>query len=152
MSLYEEINEHLKEALKSKKTDALNALRGLKAVIKNKEVELRRKLEDNEIIQLIAKQIKQRKESIAQFQKGNRPDLVEKEEKELKVLEQFMPPPLSEEALDKILQEIITETGAIGPQDMGKVMKVAMSRLSGRAEGKVISQKVRQFLTQYNSR
>jgi len=63
-----------------------------------------------------------------------------------------MPPPLSEEALDKILQEIITETGAIGPQDMGKVMKVAMSRLSGRAEGKVISQKVRQFLTQYNSR
>jgi len=152
MSLYEEINEHLKEALKSKKTDALNALRGLKAVIKNKEVELRRKLEDNEIIQLIAKQIKQRKESIAQFQKGNRPDLVEKEEKELKVLEQFMPPPLSEEALDKILQEIITETGAIGPQDMGKVMKIAMSRLSGRAEGKVISQKVRQFLTQYNSR
>ncbi|CAD7782119.1 putative protein YqeY [Candidatus Methanoperedenaceae archaeon GB37] len=136
MSLYEEINEHLKEALKSKKTDALNALRGLKAVIKNKEVELRRKLEDNEIIQLIAKQIKQRKESIAQFQKGNRPDLVEKEEKELKVLEQFMPPPLSEEALDKILQEIITETGAIGPQDMGKVMKVAMSRLSGQAEGK----------------
>jgi len=152
MSLYEEINEHLKEALKSKKTDALNALRGLKAVIKNKEVELRRRLEDNEIIQLIAKQIKQRKESIAQFQKGNRPDLVEKEEKELKVLEQFMPPPLSEEALDKILQEIITETGAIGPQDMGKVMKIAMSRLSGRAEGKVISQKVRQFLTQYNSR
>ena len=152
MSLYEEINEHLKEALKSKKTDALNALRGLKAVIKNKEVELRRKLEDNEIIQLIAKQIKQRKESIAQFQKGNRPDLVEKEEKELKVLEQFMPPPLSEEALDKILQEIITETGAIGPQDMGKVMKIAMSRLSGRAEGKIISQKVRQFLIQYNSR
>ena len=152
MSLYEEINEHLKEALKSKKTDALNALRGLKAVIKNKEVELRRKLEDNEIIQLIAKQIKQRKESIAQFQKGNRPDLVEKEEKELKVLEQFMPPPLSEKELDIILQEIITETEAIGPQDMGKVMKIAMSRLSGRAEGKIISQKVRQFLTQYNSR
>jgi len=152
MSLYEEINEHLKEALKSKKTDALNALRGLKAVIKNKEVELRRKLEDNEIIQLIAKQIKQRKESIAQFQRGNRPDLVEKEEKELKVLEQFMPPPLSEKELDIILQEIITETGAIGPQDMGKVMKIAMSRLSGRAEGKIISQKVRQFLIQYNSR
>ncbi len=152
MSLYEEINEHLKEALKSKKADALNALRGLKAVIKNKEVELRRKLEDNEIIQLIAKQIKQRKESIAQFQRGNRPDLVEKEEKELKVLEQFMPPPLSEKELDIILQEIITETGAIGPQDMGKVMKIAMSRLSGRAEGKIISQKVRQFLIQYNSR
>jgi len=130
----------------------LNALRGLKAVIKNKEVELRRKLEDNEIIQLIAKQIKQRKESIAQFQRGNRPDLVEKEEKELKVLEQFMPPPLSEKELDIILQEIITETGAIGPQDMGKVMKIAMSRLSGRAEGKIISQKVRQFLIQYNSR
>ena len=152
MSLYEEINEYLKEALKSKKADALNALRGLKAVIKNKEVELRRKLEDNEIIQLIAKQIKQRKESIAQFQRGNRPDLVEKEEKELKVLEQFMPPPLSEKELDIILQEIITETGAIGPQDMGKVMKIAMSRLSGRAEGKIISQKVRQFLIQYNSR
>ena len=152
MSLYEEINEHLKEALKSKKTDALNALRGLKAVIKNKEVELRRKLEDNEIIQLIAKQIKQRKDSIAQFQRGNRPDLVEKEEKELKVLEQFMPPPLSEKELDIILQEIITETEAIGPQDMGKVMKIAMSRLSGRAEGKIISQKVRQFLIQYNSR
>ena len=147
MSLYEEINEHLKEALKSKKTDALNALRGLKAVIKNKEVELRRKLEDNEIIQLIAKQIKQRKESISQFQRGKRPDLVEKEEKELKVLEQFMPPPLSEEELDIILQEIITETEARGPQDMGKVMKIAMSRLSGRADGKIISQKVKQFLT-----
>jgi len=147
MSLYEEINKHLKEALKSKKTEALNTLRGLKAVIKNKEVELRRKLEDNEIIQLIAKQIKQRKESISQFQRGKRPDLVEKEEKELKVLEQFMPPPLSEEELDIILQEIITETEARGPQDMGKVMKIAMSRLSGRADGKIISQKVKQFLT-----
>ncbi|HDD45335.1 MAG TPA: GatB/YqeY domain-containing protein [Candidatus Desulfofervidus auxilii] len=148
MPLYEDIDAHLKEAMKAKNTIALNALRSLRTVIKNREIELRRKLEDSEIIQLVAKQIKQREEAIALYKKGDRPDLVEKEEKEIEVLKQFMPPPISKEELLETLKSIIAEVGATGPQDMGKVMKVAMRRLAGRADGKVVSEKVKELLSQ----
>jgi len=146
MSLYEEIDAQLKVALKAKNKIALDALRGLRAVIKNKEVELRRKLEDAEILQLVVKQIKQRQDSIEQFKKGNRFDLVEKESKELEILKQFLPPPLSKAELEQLLQQIIVEVGATGPRDMGRVMKEAMSRISGRAEGKVVSEIVKHLL------
>ncbi|MDL1970084.1 MAG: GatB/YqeY domain-containing protein [Candidatus Desulfofervidaceae bacterium] len=146
MSLYEEIAAQLKTALKTKNKTALNALRGLRAVIKNKEVELRRKLEDAEIVQLVAKQIKQRQDSIEQFKRGNRFDLVEKETQEIEILKQFLPPPLSEAELEQLLRQMIAEVGATGLRDMGKVMKKAMSQVQGRAEGKVVSEMVKRLL------
>lgn len=148
MSLYEEIDAQLKTALKTKNKIALDALRGLRAVIKNKEVELRRKLEEAEIVQLVAKQIKQRQDSIEQFKKGNRFDLAQKETQELEILKQFLPPPLSEAELEQLLRQIIVEVGATGPRDMGKVMKEAISRVSGRADGKVVSEMVKRLLTE----
>jgi hypothetical protein len=147
MSLYEKIDKALKEAIKGRDKNALNALRGLRAVIKNKEVELRRRLNENEIIQLIAKQIKQRKESITEFQKAKRADLIEKETKELEILEGFMPSPLTEAELEQVLKEIIKEVGAIGHKDLGKVIKLAMSRLQGQIEGKVVNEKVKHLLS-----
>ena len=148
MSFYAEIDAKLKEALKAKDKITLDTLRGLRAAIKNKEVELQRKLTEAEFYQLVAKQIRQREDAIAQFKKGNRLDLAEKEEKELEILKQFMPPPLSDDELEQLVRQVITEVGAKGPQDMGKVMKAIMPRVSGRADGKRVSALVKQVLNE----
>jgi len=148
MSFYAEIDAKLKEALKAKDKITLDTLRGLRAAIKNKEVELQRKLTEAEFYQLVAKQIRQREDAIVQFKKGNRLDLAEKEEKELEILKQFMPPPLSDDELEQLVRQVITEVGAKGPQDMGKVMKEIMPRVSGRADGKRVSALVKQILSE----
>jgi uncharacterized protein YqeY len=109
MSFYAEIDAKLKEALKAKDKITLDTLRGLRAAIKNKEVELQRKLTEAEFYQLVAKQIRQREDAIAQFKKGNRLDLAEKEEKELEILKQFMPPPLSDDELEQLVRQVIAE-------------------------------------------
>ncbi len=148
MSFYAKIDAKLKEALKAKDKITLDTLRGLRAAIKNKEVELQRKLTEAEFYQLVAKQIRQREDAIAQFKKGNRLDLAEKEEKELEILKQFMPPPLSDDELEQLVRQVIAEVGAKGPQDMGRVMKEIMPRVSGRADGKHISALVKQILSE----
>jgi uncharacterized protein YqeY len=148
MSFYAEIDAKLKEALKTKDRITLDTLRGLRAAIKNKEVELQRKLTEAEFYQLVAKQIRQREDAIAQFKKGNRLDLAEKEEKELEILKQFMPPPLSDDELEQLVRQVIAEVGAKGPQDMGRVMKEIMPRVSGRADGKRVSALVKQILSE----
>ena len=148
MSFYAEIDAKLKEALKARDKITLDTLRGLRAAIKNKEVELQRKLTEAEFYQLVAKQIRQREDAIAQFKKGNRLDLAEKEEKELEILKQFMPPPLSDDELEQLVRQVIAEVGAKGPQDMGRVMKEIMPRVSGRADGKRVSALVKQILSE----
>ena len=148
MSFYAEIDAKLKEALKTKDRITLDTLRGLRAAIKNKEVELQRKLTEAEFYQLVAKQIRQREDAIAQFKKVNRLDLAEKEEKELEILKQFMPPPLSDDELEQLVRQVIAEVGAKGPQDMGRVMKEIMPRVSGRADGKRVSALVKQILSE----
>ena len=148
MSFYAEIDAKLKEALKTKDRITLDTLRGLRAAIKNKEVELQRKLTEAEFYQLVAKQIRQREDAIAQFKKGNRLDLAEKEEKELEILKQLMPPPLSDDELEQLVRQVIAEVGAKGPQDMGRVMKEIMPRVSGRADGKRVSALVKQILSE----
>ena len=148
MSFYAEIDAKLKEALKAKDKITLDTLRGLRAAIKNKEVELQRKLTEAEFYQLVAKQIRQREDAIAQFKNGNRLDLAEKEEKELEILKQFMPPPLSDDELEQLVRQVIAEVGAKGPQDMGRVMKEIMPRVSGRADGKRVSALVKQILSE----
>lgn len=147
MELLERINTALKEAIKSKDTDTRNAIRMLLTAIKNKEKELRRELQEQEILQLIATAIKQRKDSIAQYEKGGRTDLADAERREVRILQQFMPEELSPEALQAMVREVIQEVGATSVKDLGKVMKPLMAKIAGRADGKTVHEMVRQELS-----
>ncbi|MCX5820584.1 MAG: GatB/YqeY domain-containing protein [Deltaproteobacteria bacterium] len=131
--------------LAAKATDKirLSALRLLKNGLHNREIDLRRELNEAEFLQLLSGMVKQRRDSIEQFDKGGRPDLVEKEEAELKVIQEFLPAQMSEADLDAIIAEAIRETGAAGIRDMGKVMKVLMPRVAGKADGKAVGEKVK---------
>jgi uncharacterized protein len=105
-------------------------------------------LTDDDIIKIIAKAAKQRRDSIAEYQKANRADLVEKEEAELAVLETYLPQQMSEEEVESIVRAVIAETGAQSPQDLGRVMSLAMQRTQGRAEGREVNQAARRLLSQ----
>ncbi|HDM77309.1 MAG TPA: GatB/YqeY domain-containing protein [Deltaproteobacteria bacterium] len=147
MSLLDQIHSDLKEAMKAKDSIRLGALRLILTAVKNKEKELRRELEEREVLQIVSNQIKQRKDSIEQYRKGGREDLVQKEEQELEILQAYMPQQLSEEELEKLVTETIKEVGATSVKDLGKVMKAIMPRIAGRANGKVVNQMVRAQLS-----
>jgi uncharacterized protein YqeY len=148
MSIKNQIDEALKEAIRNQNEVAKNALRGLLTAIKNKEKDLKRAPDDAEILKIISSQIKQRKESIEQFKSGGREDLAEKEAHEIAVLEKFLPKQLSQEELEAIIAECIQETGATTVKDMGKVMKAVMPKVAGRADGKLVNELVRAKLSQ----
>jgi len=147
MNLQNEISAALKDAMRAKDEAKLASLRLVLTAIKIREKEVRRSLEDQEVISLIASQIKQRKESIDQYRKGGREDLVKAEESELKILEGYMPKQLSAEEMSQALDEVIAEVGAVSLKDMGKVMKAAMAKLAGRADGRAINQMVKEKLS-----
>lgn len=141
MEFLEKIDNELKAAMKGKETVKVSTLRMLKAAINRALLDQNKKtLNDDEIIKIIGKQIKQHKDSIDQFEKGNRADLVEKEKKELAILLAYMPEAMPVEEITKIVEEAIKETGATEKKDMGKVMKIVMAKTKGRADGKTISQ------------
>lgn len=117
----------------------VSTLRLLNNAIKNAEIEKREELKEDEIIQIVGKEIKKRKESIEEYKKGNRVDLAEKEEKEAKILSEYMPEQLSEEEIEKIVKKAIEETGAVGKQDMGKVMGKIMPEVKGKADGSLVN-------------
>jgi hypothetical protein len=119
----------------------------VKAAMHNREIDLKRKLSEVEFLQLLSSMVKQRKDSIDQFRKGGREDLVNKEEAELKVIQAFMPQQMSEEDVAREIETAIKEVGAIGIKDMGKVMKVLMQRLTGKADGKLVGEKVKEKLS-----
>jgi uncharacterized protein YqeY len=146
-SLSERLNQAFKEALKGQQEVALSTLRMLRTAIRNKEVELKHSLIDAEIQAVIGTQAKQRREAISEYTKAGRPDLAHKEEEELSVLLSFLPPQLSPEELERDIISIIAEVGAAGPQDLGKVMKIAMARFTGRADGKVVQEIVKRRLS-----
>ncbi len=146
MGLYEKIDTALKDALKAQESLKLSTMRMLRAALKNREVQEKRKLSDAEIISVISTQVKQRREAIGEYQKAGRFDLAKKEEEELTFLLIFLPAQLSETELTTEIAAIIEAVGASGPQDLGKVMKAAMQKLTGKAEGKVINTLVRQQL------
>ena len=146
-SLSERLDQAFKQALKQQQQVALSTLRMVRTAIRNKEVELRHKLTEEEIQAVIGTQVKQRREAIAEYTKAGRPDLAHKEEEELHVLLSFLPPQLSPEELERELAHIITEVGATGPKDLGKVMKTAMTHFAGRADGKVVQEIVRRKLS-----
>ena len=147
MSLSERIEKDYVAAFKAKKTDEVAVLRMLKAAVKNKQVELRRELADNEVLDVVARQVKQRQESIDQFRAANRNDLAEIEERELLVLRSYLPTPLSPEELEKAVVSTIQALGASGMQDMGKVMGAILGEFAGRVDGKELSALVRARLS-----
>jgi len=147
MNLQTEISAALKDAMRAKDEAKLASLRLVLTAIKNREKEVRRSLENPEIISLISTQIKQRKESIDHYRKAGRDDLVKAEESELQILQAYMPEELSAEEMSQALDEVISEVGAVSIKDMGKVMKAAMAKLAGRADGRVINEMVKAKLS-----
>lgn len=138
MSLYQRLDQALKEAIKNQQPVATSTLRLLKSAIRYREVDVRRPLTEAELQATINTQAKQRREAIAEYTKAGRPELARQEEEELSVLLSFLPPQLSPEEMAAAVNAVIDELGATGPNDLGKVMKNAMARLAGRADGKVI--------------
>jgi uncharacterized protein YqeY len=147
MSILADVNARMTQAMKAHEAPTLSALRMLKAALTNKEVEKGRELEPGEELQVVATLIKQRRDSIEQFQKGGRPDLVEKEQFEMALLERMMPPPVSAAEIDEAVAKAVLDTGATSPKDMGRVMKAAMAALAGKpVDGKTVNEAVRRTL------
>jgi len=138
MALRDQLNEDMKAAMKARDQERLGALRLALAAVKQREVDERITLDDAAVISVIEKMIKQRRDSIAQFEKAARQDLADKEKFEISVIEAYLPKQLSQGEIDAAVAEAIASTGAKGPQDMGKVMGVVKPKLAGRADmGKV---------------
>ena len=147
MSLEERLVEEMKQAMKSNDKLRLSTIRMIRSGVKNKEIELRKKLEDEEIERVIQVMVRKGEESVEQFQAGGRTDLVEKEKKEIEILKSFLPQPLGQEEILKIIDQSIQETQASSPKDIGKVMKSVMPKIGGKADGKLINQLVKERLS-----
>jgi uncharacterized protein len=147
MALNDQVSADIAAAMKARDASRLSALRMLKAAVMNKAVEKGRDLEDAEILQVVASLVKQRRDSIEQFSKAGRSDLVDKETGELAVLQAYLPPSATPEEIDAAVAEAVAETGASSPKDIGKVMKAVMPKLAGkRADGKAVNEAVRRTL------
>ena len=144
--IIDKIKDTLKVAMKESKKNEVLAIRNILEKIKKIEVDSQKELNENEIIKIISKYAKQLRESIAQFKAGNRLDLVEKEDKELKIVEEFLPQQLSKEKINQIVQDVIKELNAKNMSDMGMVMQKIMDITKGAADGKLISEAVRGYL------
>jgi len=154
LGLKEQIRQDMQKAAKERDSLALSALRMAVAAIRNREIEaVTRKelaqgseLPDEAILKVIATMVKQRRESIELFLQGNRPELAEKEQAEIAVLERYLPKGLSSQEIEALVREAIAETGAKGPADMGRLMKAVMPKVAGRADGKAVNETVRRLL------
>lgn len=147
MKLRDKISEDLMAAMKAKEADRLSVLRMMKAAVRNKEIDTRQELDDAQAVQVFLSMVKQRKDSIEQFGKGGRLDLVDKETAEIKVIEEYLPSPVTEEEVASAVDAIIAETGASSVKDMGKVMKACMARFAGRpVDGGKVSELVKSKL------
>ncbi len=147
MSLEERLMDEMKQAMKSNDKARLSTIRMIRAAVKNKEIDLRNKLDDDEILRVIQGMVRKSEESIEQFKAGGRMDLVEKETKEIEILRSYLPQALSKEDVIRIIDESIRETEASSLKDLGKVMKSVMPKLAGKADGKLINQLVKERLS-----
>jgi hypothetical protein len=143
MTLKAQITEDMKDAMRAKDAPRLSTIRMLLAAVKQREVDERRELADADVVAVIDRMMKQRRDSIAQFEAGHRADLAAVEKAELEVLSAYMPQPLSETEIDALIAEAIAATGAAGAAGMGKVMAVLKPRLSGRADLAAVSARVK---------
>jgi len=148
MTLEDQITEDLKSAMKAKDVARTSCLRFLKSNLKNKQVEKMGKLQDEEVQAVISSLIRRSMESIKEFKAGGREDLAVKEEQEIAILYAYLPKQLSAEDVEKVIRETISQLSAEGPKDLGRVMKAAMERLSGKAQGKEVSELAKRLLSQ----
>jgi uncharacterized protein YqeY len=147
MDLYKRIEDDMKAALKEGASDRLSVLRMVVSAVKTFQIDKNLKsAQEADVLQILQKQVKQRRESIEQFRSGNRQDLADKEAKELKILESYLPEQLGEAELEALVKAAIAETGAATKADTGKVMKAVMDKARGKADGKAINQAVMKFL------
>ena len=150
MTIQERIDADIKEAMRAKEADKLSALRMAKSALMNMAIEKHGaggKLGDLDALNVIRKQVKQRYESVQGFEKGERPDLAEKERREIDYLTEYLPAPLAESEIQQLVREAVKEVGATSKAQMGAVMKVATEKAAGRVEGKVLSQAVQRILS-----
>ncbi len=146
MSLLQKLDDDLKVALKTSDTLKVSVLRIAKAALKNKQIDKRAELTEDDIISVVSTLSKQGRESIEQFSKGGREDLAEKERQELTILQSYLPKQLTTEELDIIVSEAIKESSSEGIKDVGKVMRLVMPRVKGAADGKIVNQRVKALL------
>ena len=147
MSMNDQVGADIAAAMKARDASRLSALRMLKAAVMNKSVEKGRDLDDAEVLQVVASLVKQRRDSIEQFEKAGRADLVAKESGELAVLQSYLPPSATPDEINAAVAEAIAETGATSAKDLGKVMKAVMPKLAGKnADGKAVNEAVRRTL------
>lgn len=144
--LKERLLEDMKQAMRNKDKKELSVIRMARAAIKNKEIQNQKELDDDEVIEVLAGQVKQLRESIEDFKKGKRDDAVEEAETEIKILERYLPEQMSKEEIEELVDEIIEETGASDMSDMGTVMKTIMPRIKGSADGSEVNEIVREKL------
>jgi len=141
------ITEDMKSAMRGQEKERLATIRLILAALKQKEVDERITLTDENVIAILDKMIKQRRESVTQYKAGNRDDLVQQEEKEIKVIQQYLPTPLTAAEIEQLINAAIQESGASSPKDMGKVMTMVKSKAQGRADMSVVSNKVKERLS-----
>lgn len=146
MNLSERLNEDMKQAMRNQEKFKLTTIRMVRATIKNLEIDLKRTLNDDEVLDILSREIKQRKDALQDFTKAGRDDLVDNLKAEIDIIARYLPEQLTEEEIKVIVQQTIQETGASSKADMGKVMSALMPKVKGRAEGKVVNQAVQQLL------
>ncbi len=147
MSLRDRLTEEMKTAMKAKDDVTLATVRQVRSVVKNREIDQKCELDDQGIGEVIASLVKQRRESIRMFAEAGRDDLVQKEERELQVLLGFLPEQLTREEIASLVDRIVVESGAQGIKDMGRVMKLVMPHVAGRADGKLVNETVKDRLS-----
>ncbi len=143
MGLEERLVDEMKQAMKSNDKLRLSTIRMIRSAVKNKEIDLQRKLNDEDIFMVIQGMVRKGEDAIEQFRTGGRMDLVEKEQNEMETLKSFLPQPMSQEEMLRIIDQSIAETQASSLKDLGKVMKSVMPKLAGKADGKLINQLVK---------
>ncbi len=148
MSLKEKLTEDMKQAMKDKEAGKLrlSVIRMVRSSIKNVEIDHKKELSDDEVLEVLAKEVKMRRDSLEEFKKANRPDLVATLEQEISILTQYLPEQLSEAEVRKLAEEAVAATQAASPKEMGKVMAVLMPKVKGRADGKRVNSIVRELL------
>lgn len=147
MSILAKLEQDIKESMKARQEARLFAVRLIKSTVKNKEIELIRPLSEAEFFDVLSFMAKQRRDSIEQFEKANRMDLVAKEKSELEIIESYLPKRLSDEELTAAIEKAVHTTGAKGPKDMGAVMKALKAETSGRVDGKMLADRVKSRLS-----
>ncbi|MCF6137972.1 GatB/YqeY domain-containing protein [Pseudalkalibacillus berkeleyi] len=147
MSLLDRLNEDMKQAMRNKDKQRLTVIRMVKASLQNESIKLGHELNEEEELTVLSREVKQRKDSLQEFEKAGRDDLVENLRKEIEVLGEYLPQQLSEEEVDQLVKETIEQVGATSKQDMGKVMGAIMPKVKGKADGGLVNRLVQQNLS-----